>query len=700
MPVLSADGISLVVDVAGPRLPRIRHFGADPGPLDADLLDVLVPLAGDLPLLPSAADAWFGRPGLSGHRQGVSMPVRWTLEEPVTLEPGDGATSGRLLASGIDAEAGLRVVSELELDRFGVLRMRHALTNLGPLPFTVDGLICLLPIPSGDAEVLDFSGRWAKEKQPQRAALDLGVWSREGRRGRTGHNGTGLLVVGETGFGFRHGALHAVHTAWSGDSLHYAERLPEGQSVLGGGELLSSGEIQLGEGESYVTPWVYFVASGDGLDTASARLHSHVRAHSPRTRTARPVTLNNWEATYFDHGLDRLLGLVTLAADVGAERFVLDDGWFRGRRHDRAGLGDWYVDEGVWPHGLHPLADHVRSLGMEFGLWLEPEMVNPDSDLARTHPDWILGEAGRWPAEERFQQTLDVANPDAFGYLLGRLDALIAEYQLTYVKWDHNRDIAEPVHSGILGVHRQTDAVYRLIDELRRRHAGLEIESCASGGARVDYGILARTDRVWTSDCNDALERQQIQRWTGLLVPPEMLGSHVGSPADHITGRKLSLAFRSGTALFGHMGIEWDITTAGDEEVAELTEWIALHKRLRPLLHGGTTVRIDHPDPSAYVHGVVAPGRDHAVFAYVQLAARPAKAPPAFRLAGLDPSRDYQVSVIGPETAVAGAILPRWVEKPFTAAGSVLTEVGLPAPGLRPASLLLVEIAAARAASD
>jgi alpha-galactosidase len=696
MPVLTADGISLVLDVAGPRLPRIRHFGTDPGPLDADLLDVLIPLAGDLPLLPSAADNWFGRPALSGHRQGVSMPVRWTLDEPVTVESGEG---GRVLASGTDAEAGLRVVSELELDRFGVLRMRHALTNLGPLPFTVDGLICVLPIPSGDAEVLDFSGRWSKEKQPQRAALDLGVWSREGRRGRTGHDGTGLLVVGEVGFGFRHGALHAVHTAWSGGTVHYAERLPEGQSVLGGGELLSSGEIQLGEGESYVTPWVYFVSSADGLDTASARLQRHLRAHSPRTRTARPVTLNNWEATYFDHGLDRLLELASLAADVGAERFVLDDGWFRGRRTDRAGLGDWFVDEGVWPHGLHPLADHVRSLGLEFGLWFEPEMVNPDSDLAREHPEWILGQLGRWPAESRFQQTLDVANPDVFDYLLGRIDALIGEYQLAYLKWDHNRDIAEPVHGGILGVHRQTGAVYRLMDELRRRHAGLEIESCASGGARVDYGILARTDRVWTSDCNDALERQQIQRWTGVLVPPEMLGSHVGSPADHITGRKLSLPFRCGTALFGHMGIEWDITTAGVEELAELREWIALHKRLRPLLHGGTTVRLDHPDPSAYVHGVVAPARDHAVFAYVQLTARAAEAPPAFRLAGLDPSRDYQVSVIGPETALAGVVLPRWAEKPFTVAGSVLTEVGLPAPGLRPAGLLLVEIEAARAAS-
>ncbi|HEX4811446.1 MAG TPA: alpha-galactosidase [Nonomuraea sp.] len=231
------------------------------------------------------------------------------------------------------------------------------------------------------------------------------------------------------------------------------------------------------------------------------------------------------------HGLDRLLELADRAAAAGIERFVLDDGWFRHRRHDRAGLGDWYVDERVWPDGLRPLADRVRELGMQFGLWFEPEMVNPDSDLARAHPDWILGRSGRTPPPQRHQQTLDLARPEVFAYLLERLDTLAGEYALDSIKWDHNRDIAEPVHDGVAGVHAQTAATYRLLDELRRRHPALEIESCSSGGARVDYGVLARTDRVWTSDSNDALDRQAIQRWTGLLVPPERMGAHVGRRA-------------------------------------------------------------------------------------------------------------------------------------------------------------------------
>ena len=261
----------------------------------------------------------------------------------------------------------------------------------------------------------------------------------------------------------------------------------------------------------------------------------------------RPVVLNTWEAVYFDHRLDRLTALADTAAELGVERFVLDDGWFRHRRDDTAGLGDWYVDEDVWPDGLHPLVNHVRGLGMEFGLWVEPEMVNPDSDLARAHPEWVR-EAPPW----RNQQVLDIAQPDAYAYLLERLDALVSEYAIDFLKWDHNRDL-------VGGAHAQTLAAYRLLDELRERHPALEIESCSSGGSRVDLGILARTDRVWASDTNDALERQAIQRWTQLLLPPELVGSHVGPPRAHTTGRTHDLSFRVATALFGHFGIEWDI---------------------------------------------------------------------------------------------------------------------------------------------
>ncbi|KAB8195247.1 alpha-galactosidase [Nonomuraea phyllanthi] len=683
--ILSAAGTALVLDTSGSGLPRVRHFGADLGAAEgAGLLPALASLTPAPPLLPAQGDSWYGRPGLSGNREGGHWPVRWTRDRvDAQAAPGEGGT---VTVAASDARAGLELVCELAMDAGGLVTMRHTLTNVAASPYRVEGLVCALPVPARAGELLDFTGRWALEKVPQRRAFGQGVWSRENRRGRTGHDATGLLVAGTPGFGFRGGEVWAVHAGWSGDHLHYAERLAEGPALLGAGELLEPGEVVLAHGESYRTPWAYFTWSGGGLDGASARLHDHLRAARPLP--VRPVTLNNWEATYFDHGLDRLLELADRAAAAGIERFVLDDGWFRHRRHDRAGLGDWYVDEGVWPDGLHPLAEHVRKLGMQFGLWFEPEMVNPDSDLLRAHPDWILGRAERMPPPQRTQQVLDLARPEAYAYLLERLDSLVGEYALDYIKWDHNRDIAEPVHDGVPGVHAQTLATYRLLDELRARHPRLEIESCSSGGARVDHGILARTDRVWTSDSNDALDRQAIQRWTGLLVPPERMGSHVGAPHDHVTGRSLPLAFRAATALFGHMGVEWDLTSASEEELAELAEWVALHKRLRPVLHAGRVVRADHPDPSALLHGVVLPER--AVFALAQLTSRVAIGAAPLRLPGLDPAGVYEVRVAGPLPRAAH--LPEWTGGPVRLSGAVLGELGLPSPALRPETALVFEL--------
>ena len=215
---------------------------------------------------------------------------------------------------------------------------------------------------------------------------------------------------------------------------------------------------------------------------------------------------------------------------------MLDDGWFVGRRSDNAGLGDWQVDPDLWPDGLHPLVDRVTELGMQFGLWVEPEMINLDSHLARAHPDWVMSTGDRMPISSRQQQVLDLGNPAAYEHILESLDALLSEYRISYLKWDHNRDLIDSGHApaGHPAVHDQTVAVYALMDELRRRHPGLEIESCSSGGGRVDLEVLQHTDRVWTSDCIDALERQTIQRYTGLLLPPELIGvAHRIRPGAH-----------------------------------------------------------------------------------------------------------------------------------------------------------------------
>ena len=349
---------------------------------------------------------------------------------------------------------------------------------------------------------------------------------------------------------------------------------------------------------------------------------------------------------------ERLRGIAERAARVGVERFVLDDGWFRHRRDDTAGLGDWWVDEAVWPDGLGPLAPHVRALGMEFGLWFEPEMVNPDSDLYRKHPDWILA-AGehRTPLLHRSQLVLDLSRPEVYEYLLERVDAVLSAYPIDYVKWDHNRDLLEAgtgLHAGAPAVHRQTEAFYRLLDELRIRHPDVAWESCASGGGRIDLGVLERVQRVWTSDMTDALARQQLQRWTTQLVAPEYVGAHVSSPTSHTTGRTLSLDFRCATALFGAFGIEWDLTTATEQDLVDLSQWVARHKRFRPLLHSGRVVRPESADPAVLLHGVVAADRSEALLAHAQLDESAHNRGVTVRVPGLAPDASYRLAWEGP----------------------------------------------------
>ncbi len=380
-----------------------------------------------------------------------------------------GPDGGSVVAVGSDGVAGLAVRVVVELTASGLVRARAAVTNTAPGTYTIEDLTVAFPVPSHAREVLDFAGRWGKERTPQRRELVVGTHLREGRKGRTGADAATVLSVGTPGFGFDSGAVWGVHTAWSGNHRHLAERLATGRQTVAGGELLLPGEVRLDTGETYEGPWVY-AAYGDGLDDQARRFHRWLRARPQHPTTPRPVTINVWEAVYFDHDLARLTDLAERAARLGVERYVLDDGWFRHRRDDHAGLGDWYVDEDVWPDGLGPIVDRVRSLGMQFGLWFEPEMVNEDSDLARAHPEWIMQADGRLPVRSRDQQVLNLAIPEAFAYVLERMTAVIGEYAVDYVKWDHNRDLVEAGHpGGGAAVHEQTLAAYRLMATLRER---------------------------------------------------------------------------------------------------------------------------------------------------------------------------------------------------------------------------------------
>jgi alpha-galactosidase len=689
---LTAGGVSLVLDCRDDALPAVVHWGAALGPLDNDALTALAdadvaPVSPNemddpvrLSVLPEPHRGWSGRPGLAGHRDGADWSPAFTV---TSLAVTDTAVT----ADAEDTTAGLTVRVTIEMLGSGLVRARASVTNTADGAYTVDDLTLAMPIPSGAREILDFAGRWGKERTPQRRELVVGTHQREGRKGRTGTDAATVLTVGEPGFGFAHGQVWGVHTAWSGNHRHHAERLATGRQVIGGGELLLPGEVRLGTGATYEGPWVYF-AHGDGLDDQARRFHRWLRSRPQHPTTPRPMTINVWEAVYFDHDLARLVDLAERAAALGVERYVLDDGWFRGRRDDHAGLGDWYVDEDVWPDGLGPLVDRVRALGMEFGLWFEPEMVNEDSDLARAHPEWILQADGRLPARSRDQQVLNLAIPEAFDHVLERMTAIIGEYAVDAVKWDHNRDLVEAgFPGGGAAVHEQTLAAYRLMATLGERFPSLEIESCSSGGGRVDLGVIEHTARVWVSDDIDPLERQQMHRWTQQLLPPELLGSHIASGRNHTTGRVHDLAFRAGTALVGHLGIEWDLAGATADESAALTEWIALYRELRPLLHGGDLVRSDEVDDARLVYGTVASDRQQAVFFLASIGRSEVSGTGRVTFRDLDPDTAYRVDpvVIGDDHDL---VRPDWWSGPRVFSGRVLGTVGLQPP-LMPADCVV-----------
>ncbi|MEC5344577.1 alpha-galactosidase [Brenneria populi] len=637
----------------------------------------------------------FGAPGIEGHHAGYHAA-------PIFTTQSYSADAHSLTVVGEDPIARLRLTSELRLHpETGVLRMRHTLTNLYHEAWQLERLAVTLPLPERAEEVMAFHGRWLREFQPHRVQLKHGGYLQESRRGRTSHEYFPAMVLGESGFNEQNGTVWGVHLGWSGNHRLRADVKTEGRRVVQAEALYLPGEITLAQEESFSTPWVYATCGAAGLNSMSQQYHRFLRQEVIRfpADKARPVHLNTWEGIYFDHDPDYIMQMATQAAELGVERFIIDDGWFRGRDHDRAGLGDWYLDEKKYPNGLMPVIDHVKKLGMEFGIWVEPEMINPDSDLFRAHPDWVLQLPGYRQPTGRYQYVLDLCNPAAFDYLLERLVWLFGNHPIDYVKWDMNRELVQPGHEGKLAADAQTRRFYRLIDELRKRFPQIEFESCASGGGRIDYGVLQRTHRFWTSDNNDALERQAIQRGMSYFFPPEVMGQHIGHYRCHATHRKHTIEFRGLTALFGHMGIELDPVKADAEEKSGYRRYISLHKKLRPLLHTGTVWRVDMPDDAVQVSGVVSQDRSRAVFLMAQLKMPDYTLPGQLRFPGLDAEARYQVKLLDSQEIKTvrdggGTMreLPPWLIEPIEASGDWLMQAGLALPVIVPETALLIEL--------
>lgn len=688
---LSNGGVDIYLEVIDGAL-AIRYWGksvhGDPSKIsfarsipNSDFDEIATP-----GVMREHSRGWLGYPTIAGHRDGKFWSTKFEVKEMKS-------SKDSLTATLKDDSASLQLSISLRLDQHGAARIGYQLTNLGER-YTLNELAYWLPLSDKAVESLDFVGRWSKERTPQRKSIDIGRWVRESNEGRSGHNFSigEIALTHETNFGS--GEAWSVALAWSGDTQYYIEKNYEGVKSIGASEVLAPGEIILERNESYTSPELIACYSNQGLDGLAKVFHSHLRSRAHHPKKARPVTLNMWEAIYFEHNEERVKALVDVAAQVGVERVVLDDGWFGSRRNDRSGLGDWQVSNDVWPSGLSVLSDYISSKGMEFGLWFEGEMLNADSDLYREHPDWILSEAGRVPPTWRHELVLNLSNKAAFDYVLDSVTKVITENKVRYIKWDHNRVLADAGYLGKAAIHNQTKAIYQLFKELKRNCPGLEIESCASGGARIDLGVIDYVDRFWVSDNNDALARQEIQRWTMQFIPPELLGTHIGPTPSHQTGRQLSLSFRATTALFGHAGIEWDISKLSSAELDTLHNWINFYKAKRSLLHSGEVVRVDYPNDDHYLYGVV--GKDEALFAFAQLRPTTTSHSPNLRFRTLDPKRNYRVEPVYPAGEPGMMLIkpPTWLKDGVTTTGAILEEIGLPAPILQPAEALLIEVKA------
>ncbi|MGD1219073.1 alpha-galactosidase [Streptomyces krungchingensis] len=549
------------------------------------------------------------------------------------------------------ADSGLRITLHYRM-RGDVVERWAALDNDGPPVELLRADSATWTLPERDGwRLSQLHGRWAAESRLVRSPLTYGEKVIGSRRGHTGHQHLPWVAL-DSEATEESGEVYGCALGWSGSWRIAVAQLPDARvQITGGAGYDDSGLLRLEAGESFTTPVFAGLWSDGGFGGASRTWHAYQREHVvPDTGRDRPVLFNSWEATTFDIAEDQQMALAERAAEMGVELFVVDDGWFGARTGDRAGLGDWTPNPDRFPAGLKPLADHVHALGMEFGIWVEPEMVNPDSELYRAHPDWVQFQSGRTRTEYRNQLVLNLARPDVQEYLWEQLDRLLSGAPVDYVKWDFNRCFTDAGWPGESYPQKlwveHVRALYALLDRLRTVHPTVAFESCSGGGGRIDLGIMARTDQVWTSDNTDPLDRLAIQYGMSQIHPARIMAAWVtDSPNTQLNGRVSSLRLRFVSAMAGVLGIGGDLSAWSGEELAEAREWVGLYKEIRPVVQRGDLYRLRPPEGGLsavqYVHG-----DETVVLAWLQ-AQRYGEPAAPLRLRGLDPTQAYECRETG-----------------------------------------------------
>ncbi len=503
-----------------------------------------------------------------------------------------------------------------------------------------------------DYDILHLQGAWARERAPQRVPVSHGVYTIDSRRGASSHQHNPFVALLSRDADEFHGDVWGFNFIYSGSFAATVESTAYECTRVTMGLNPYSFNWQLAPGESFQTPEAALVYSDAGLNLMSQRYHTLYRTRLCRGKYAlaeRPMLINNWEATYFKFNEDKIAEIAKAGKELGLELFVLDDGWFGRRDTDNCSLGDWVVDKNKLPNGLDHLARRINDLGMKFGLWFEPEMVSPDSDLYRAHPDWCLHVPGRERTQARQQLILDLSRGDVCDYIIDAVSAVLRSAPISYVKWDMNRNMTEAgsalldaAHQGEVE-HRYMLGLYRVMEAITQAFPDVLFESCSGGGGRFDAGLLYYMPQTWTSDDTDAIERLKIQYATSIVYPVSAMGSHVSAVPNHQTGRVTPMRTRCDVALSGNFGFELDLSRLSEEDAATARDAIALCRQIRGTVQQGEFTRLSSPFESDITAWQFTSG-SKAILCCFKALTMPNAPLRRIRMRGLEPDAHYRTA--------------------------------------------------------
>lgn len=567
----------------------------------------------------------------------------------------------------IDEVAGLIVTLHYTVFEDYPVLCRHAVfKNIGSETVTLEkALSVCIDLPDSEYEWLQFEGAWGRERTPVIRDLSHGITQIESMRGHSSANYNPFVIIKRKDTNEGSGEAFGVHLVYSGNHLTRSEADYYGRLRFTMGINPGWFSWKLKADESFETPEALITFTDRGMNDLSQNIHHFLNDHivrDPYKNTPRPILLNNWEATEMDFDEAKILDIARKGKEAGVELFVLDDGWFGRRNDDHAGLGDWYVNTDKLPDGIKGLAKKVNDLGLQFGFWIEPEMVNEDSDLYAAHPDWVLGAPQRPRTLGRHQMVLDYSKKEVVDNIYEQLYKVIADANISYIKWDMNRSITECYSQGKdadeqgMVYHRYIMGVYDLYERLRKAFPNILFESCASGGARFDAGMLYYAPQTWGSDDTDGHERVKIQYGTSYGYPLSMIGAHVSASPNQQTGRIMDINDRANIACFGTFGYELDLNEISDAEFEEVKKQIEFMKEYRGLLQYGDLYRLRSPfenNISAWM--VVSKDRSEAIVATYKSLKTPNTGTERIHLKGLD--RDASYTINGKDTVNGGFLM-------------------------------------------